>query len=442
MVFYKDVSALEFHFNYSSFYSPGTGTYAELYFRINGQSIDYVEDESGQFSGAVEILYMIKQNDSIRSFDKYFLKSPSFNEEKLVNFDLIDLRRIQLKPGKYSVDIFVTDVNDTTNKVAITKGMLLYIEEENLFISDISLIDIYSTTEETNLFSKHQYDMTPYVINYYPTARKKIIFYAEVYNSMQEFGEDMYLVNYQIHFSNGNQLVGKLRGFIKQNPAKVNIIFAELDLKELPTGNYDLVLEVRDKQNVFIKEKRLFFFRTNTETVIDEMSLAAISVANSFVDSFDLAKITYYLESVLPISKSRETLIIDNLLKSNDEQLMKQFYLNFWQKRNSRDPYGAFMRYQAEVSKVNDAYSTSIDYGFETDRGIVYLKYKPPNEIVRDYTEPDAVPYEIWHYYSLNEQRNVKFVFYNPDLVTNDFILVHSDARGEVQNQRWKSLTY
>jgi hypothetical protein len=32
----------------------------------------------------------------------------------------------------------------------------------------------------------------------------------------------------------------------------------------------------------------------------------------------------------------------------------------------------------------------------------------------------------------------VRFVFYNPDLVTNDFQLLHSNAIGEVSNYQWR----
>jgi hypothetical protein len=35
-------------------------------------------------------------------------------------------------------------------------------------------------------------------------------------------------------------------------------------------------------------------------------------------------------------------------------------------------------------------------------------------------------------------QSNRKFVFYNPDLVTNDFELLHSDVTGEYSDYNWK----
>ena len=54
--------------------------------------------------------------------------------------------------------------------------------------------------------------------------------------------------------------------------------------------------------------------------------------------------------------------------------------------------------------------------------------------------EQSAPPYEIWFYnqFPQTNQNNVKFVFYNPSLATNGFTMLHSTARGEVNNPRWE----
>ena len=103
--------------------------------------------------------------------------------------------------------------------------------------------------------------------------------------------------------------------------------------------------------------------------------------------------------------------------------------------------------------KVNKEYSSHGLKGFDSDRGRVYLQYGTPDQLTKYYTDEGAFPYEIWEYYSLidksqaltnpdNRQSNKKFVFYNPDLVTNKFALIHSDARGEINNARWKLQIY
>jgi hypothetical protein len=66
------------------------------------------------------------------------------------------------------------------------------------------------------------------------------------------------------------------------------------------------------------------------------------------------------------------------------------------------------------------------------------LQYGPPNTITSQPHEPSTYPYEIWHYYQLHNQRNRRFVFYNRDLATNDYELLHSDAFGEPQDYQWQ----
>ncbi len=52
--------------------------------------------------------------------------------------------------------------------------------------------------------------------------------------------------------------------------------------------------------------------------------------------------------------------------------------------------------------------------------------------------EPSAYPYQIWQYYRIGQRSNIRFIFYNPDLVTNDYPLLHSEMQGELQNYRWE----
>ena len=66
------------------------------------------------------------------------------------------------------------------------------------------------------------------------------------------------------------------------------------------------------------------------------------------------------------------------------------------------------------------------------------MKYGRPDDIFTSDFEPSAYPYEIWHYYhTIDNQKNVKFVFYNPNLVGEDYILLHSTARGEIYTNNW-----
>ena len=76
--------------------------------------------------------------------------------------------------------------------------------------------------------------------------------------------------------------------------------------------------------------------------------------------------------------------------------------------------------------------------GYETDRGRIYLKYGPPNTITDRPNEPSAYPYQIWHCYAL-QRFNKKDSFLSSDLVSNDYVILHSTLQGEYFNNNWKT---
>jgi hypothetical protein len=91
---------------------------------------------------------------------------------------------------------------------------------------------------------------------------------------------------------------------------------------------------------------------------------------------------------------------------------------------------------------IEAAYKTKIKHGFETDMGRTWLKYGAPDQVEENKHEPNAYPYVIWQYYHLGEQNNKRFIFYNPHLVGIEYILLHSDARGEIYNPYWQYELY
>jgi hypothetical protein len=60
------------------------------------------------------------------------------------------------------------------------------------------------------------------------------------------------------------------------------------------------------------------------------------------------------------------------------------------------------------------------------------------------FAEENTFPYEIWQYYSLTDKTNGqsfsnrKFVFVNKNIGDDCHVLVHSDMRGELYNDRWR----
>jgi GWxTD domain-containing protein len=134
-----------------------------------------------------------------------------------------------------------------------------------------------------------------------------------------------------------------------------------------------------------------------------------------------------------------------NALLQKGSAKSKQFFIHrYWSEQAGKFADQAFASYMSVAKIVDKMYRSGFGYGFETDRGHVFLKYGRPDDIIEVEDEPSAPPYEIWFYnqFPATHQNNVRFLFYNPSLATNGFTLLHSTAIGEVRNDRWEVELY
>jgi len=122
---------------------------------------------------------------------------------------------------------------------------------------------------------------------------------------------------------------------------------------------------------------------------------------------------------------------------------LKRWFYYFWQSRDSLHPLDAWQKYLTEVTKVDNSFNMPGLKGYRTDRGRIYLQYGPPNIRDVEKNNPATYPHEIWQYYKLPDgETNVKFVFYSTAVETNNYVLLHSTATGEIHNPQWQSALY
>ena len=236
----------------------------------------------------------------------------------------------------------------------------------------------------------------------------------------------------------------------KQTANDVNILLAEFNIANLPSGNYNITIEVKNKDNKIVAVQILVFQRKNKQASFSYDDLKSIDVSSTFVGRYKSIDTLYeYIRSLRPISGSSEVQYSENQLKGKNLQLMQQFFYNFWKLRDALQPEVAWEDYHADVLKVNKEYKANSLKGYDTDRGRVYLQYGPPNIMGKYYNEENSFPFEIWQYYTLTDkskefssapsrQSDRKFVFFNPDLISNTYKLLHSNALGEINNPAWE----
>ena len=473
----SEAQNLRAEFATAEFHSPADGPYLETYLMLKGNSLVLVNTDNGAYS-EVLITYVISKGVWVPFKDTYKVKGP-LNDEKGAPLNFIDQRRIPLKVGTYDMEITIQDVHDSLavpakikQQVVIDKQKQMNLDsmttaspspisgtKKNVYrstfsVSDIQLVDSYTKTESPNILSKIGYDLVPYTSNFYPEVKNDLSFYAEVYclQKGDKTNESDFLINMFIENADDGRMVDGLRKFVKRECADVSPVLQTFPINALPSGNYNLVVEVRDRSNRLMNRRFMFFQRVNSAAASLASSNAdeyvTAGAAKDFYGSFvtryqNVDDLKEYLRCLHPISTQEEIAQVNTRMNFQDRNMMWQFMYNFWVQRDPNNPEEAWLNYWKEVEKVNANYSNNLRKGYDTDRGRVYLQYGPPNTISPNYFEPNTYPYEIWHYYVLSDhhlnadQSNRKFIFASTEQGTSEFKLIHSDAKNEINNVRW-----
>jgi GWxTD domain-containing protein len=432
--------------SHATFNVPGQSPYVEVYLEIIGNTIKYKQLPSGQYQGSILVTMIVKQDSVIKDFKKYELLSATLQDTLGVGVNFVDQQRFSLPVGNYVLELSIADNN--VNKEARTLNYPFSIEfpADKVSLSTVQLINSYTKSSETTILSKSGYDLVPMVDNFYPSDKNKLIFYSEIYNPKHTEGEG-YLVSYYIESFENSRPLNSFAKSKREASKPVMIAFNEFDISKLPTGNYNVVVSVKDKTNTEVAAGSSFFQRSNPAMDAQEMNYSNVDITNSFVLSFTSEDtLREFIRSLSPIATEMEKVFIRYQLEGAALPVLQQYFQRFWESRNMLEPQREWEEYKVQVDKVNRAFSTQVKKGYETDMGHVYLKYGEPSTIqdvpfdASALSDRGSVPYQIWHYYSLHNgrERNKRFVFISSEVSVKDYTLVHSDAVGEIQNWNWQ----
>lgn len=430
------LGAVNYVIDYAFFSVNGEKPYVEFYLSINGNSISYANTEGELFQAKIEVTYIIEKDEKVVAFDKFQINSPEYQMEDR-KLDLIDLKRFPLDSGEYLFSFVVKDL--TTGQISesfqkITPGNF---DREKIVISDILLANEIKESNEESAFNKGNLEVIPNFAHQFGSDQNQLSFYAEVYNAEDVLGEgEAYLIEYMVVQPNTERVVANLRYLKRQEAEDVSVMVSSFNIENLPSGNHQLVINARDRNNELFYSSRVDFHRINL-TLVD---YSVQQIENTFVDSItDINRLKEYIKSLRPISTYEETQFSENQLEYADLRFMQRFFLNFWKSRNAEYPEEEWKEYMEKLKLVDERFGYGNIKGYATERGRVYLQYGPPNAVQNVPYEPDAYPYSIWQYYKLQGLTDRKFVFYSPSLEMLGYEILHSNVRGEINNPGWEA---
>ena len=433
----KDLQALFYH---ASFFSPVEGAYVETYLKVFGPSAEYVKTPRGTYQASLEITLLFKVDDKITDFRKYNLLSGEISDTTKGMPNFIDQQRIPLPHGIYQLELLVKDNNSKSEPMEHAEMLAMEFNDKDLKFSDFQFIESYKATQSENILSKSGFDLVPYVGDFFAAGTNNLTFYIELYNLDKKLGnQEDFLYRYYLESFETNLSLSEYSKFQRQKAAPVNPVLATLPIADLPSGNYNLVVEARDRNNTLIELNKIFFQRSNPGIQINLTDIESLDITSTFAEKItSVDSLHFYIQSLVPVGNMVEIQFARNITGVKDLSQMQKFLYNFWKVRNETNPEAEWNRYKSMVLQVEDAYKTKIRHGFETDMGRVMLKYGVPDDVVDSKHEPNSYPYIMWHYFHLEDQNNKRFIFYNPHLAGAEYFLLHSDAKGEIYNPNWQ----
>ncbi len=166
-------------------------------------------------------------------------------------------------------------------------------------------------------------------------------------------------------------------------------IFLKVDSTEFPAGQYTVVVEgydVRAGSSPSLKAT------TSRSFIVHWADLPpTIQDVDKAIDELRYVATGEELDSI----RAGKTL---------DQRRMR--FVSFWNRRNPDPSSGRnplMEEYYRRVDFANKEFAGYMD-GWKTDRGMVYIRLGPPENIERHPFEMSSKPYEIWYYYQLDRQ--------------------------------------
>jgi GWxTD domain-containing protein len=412
------------------FMQPAGGDQVEVDIAVLGGSVHTAPDAQGLRKARVEAISVVERDGSVVDFRKTQVEGPARADSAYSDF--VHQEQFLLPPGEYRLSVELRDLvaNDTAH-VGYTLPLVVPERSGKASFSDIQ----FTTTDPVDGKA------IPFTGSYYPEDVRALTFHAQLYGMPARVGLDsLFLLTYQLEVFETKEVKGAYKRVQRTKAEPVVDIDGGFGIADLPSGNYLLSIEARDRNGASVARQEQLIQRSNP-IAYDPQAAADLGVtfANAFTDADTLSE---HLRSMRPVANDLERRIIDDSGKDRDLTTMQRFMYTFWYNRNGADPKGAWERYHQAVVEVNRMFGCRNLRGYESDQGYVYLKYGAPNTIVDRGNETATIPYHIWHYYHAGRYRDKRFVFWQPERSTLCWQLLHSEVPGEMKNPRWADMLH
>ena len=470
-------------FGYSTFYvAENDKPYVETYLQFDAWTMQFAERTPGAYSATVEVTLVVRKADSVCYLKKYDLQSPTVASLNELDFSFIDVQRFELPNGIYDMELTLRDKGADTDPAVVNEKFVVMYDRSHATLSSVQMMAGAKPTVTENILSRNGYDMEPYVSDFYPEQVDVINYYYEVYNIDRELGSKPFMA---MAYIEERQTARRYEGFqnvARKNAARTVPVYGSLDISQLPSGSYNLVVELRNRDGETLLIKRVPFYRSKPGVKGLETNDYAMTFAGRITDE---QLMNTYLDALYPVASDEERGVASNMIRYSTLGEKQAFLYRFWARRDALNPESEWLKYKERIDYVQAHFSYPRTPGIHTDRGRVYLQYGPP-DFVRDeknYVSANRIgsnneqpfntmqvtgtnttsttnlsnnnvaqtlsagnsqghvfylPYQLWRYNKLDtDDPNRVFLFWDEHR-SGYYTLLNSNARGEVQDPGWE----
>lgn len=426
--------------------------FAEISWQIIPSSLHYRKTTTGMLVSEIETAITLSNDTGVLTRHRFTLQTIPMPPGESSKRKITELRRYALPPGKWKMRLALAE-GAFPGEAFIYNDSVVVAPLAAPDISAIQLLDTFFKSDVTSPFLKNGSQQLPLPLNFLEDGRRQLHFYAEVYPAP---APQMQIVSFFISKKPMEAPLYDL-GLLDtlRNPGAVAPVLHSFEVGRLQTGNYYLNGMIKDGTGKRLADASTFFQIVNKNP--DKAPLRAddtgktkdvketgnyFDLSSTFVSKFNNVQLRAILKMILPQADPTESATITNFFRRPDELYMRYFVYNYFGKFNKAHPEQAWKEFSDLIRAVNRDYNAGGVMGYETERGVVYLKYGKPDERIRVPNEPGAVPYEIWRYNTIGRTNQIGlFLFYQAG-VGGDYRLLHSTAPGERYNPSWKNLLY
>lgn len=322
----------------------------------------------------------------------------------------LDAFNLLMLPGHYDLKLTVSDLNSDRVGI-IDKAFVIPKRDTSLTLSDIQLATRINQDTTFSAFKKYGFNVVPNPLARYSSKQDTLFFLTVVDNLTPK---DIYTFTYGIYDSLGN-LIKAAKPQVRQTEGKRSLETGGLIIADLTPGVYKFVAEAVDiTKNQRARKEKPFIYASQ---MITQLNPEAENIIG-FID---------YIASQEEIKT----------YKSLSKEGKKIFLEKFWRKRdpNPKTPENEFLReYIKRVIYADKEFSSLSKKGRFTDRGRIYIKYGPPDEVKKKSLRWGERDQERWSYYFSG---GIDFIFV--DVQGNgDYRLMWTNAKDEPVDPNWR----